>query len=58
MKMMKRKEVRHERQTGESARISTNQSDSMEEVSRVGQEIATIAQELHEEFDKVRKITM
>ena len=42
----------------ESARISDQQSHSIGEVAHVGQDIARIAMDLQQEFEKVRKAHM
>ncbi len=43
---------------GESVQISQHQHRSMEEVAQAGQSIATISQELQQEFEAFRKINM
>ena len=43
---------------GKTAEISNRQNESMSEVAKVGQQLAQIAQQLQEEFQKVKHINM
>ena len=43
---------------GKTADISNRQNQSMSEVAKVGQQLAQIAQQLQDEFQKVKHINM